>query len=100
MYNLSCHHNQIRGGRTSKEPYVPPEFLYAIKANDAFDILHPALGRDPTRGLRHGCLGEGRHGCLRQVASLGRGRVEPERPRREQRVLGKPMSKAKRERNA
>jgi hypothetical protein len=57
--------------------YAPPKLLHAVEANDAFDILHPALSGSHTRCLRYGGLGKGGNGGLGHIPALCLGRVEP-----------------------
>lgn len=67
--------------------YAPPELFYTIECDHPLDILHPALRRDPTRGVRQRGLRERRHRCLWEIAALGGWGVKPESPGREKRML-------------
>lgn len=64
---------------------VPPELLNAVELDDTLDILHPPESR--ARCLRDWRLRKCCGWRLRQVATFGRGRVEPKRPGRVKRVL-------------
>ena len=65
----------------------PPKLLHTIKADDALDIFHPALSCCHARCLRQWGLRKRRYGGLRQIASFGHRRVEPQCPGRVEGML-------------
>jgi len=67
--------------------YLPPKFLHTVEADHAFYVLHPTLCCCCTWSLKDGSLRERGDGCLREVAALCRGGIEPERPGGIERVL-------------
>ena len=71
----------------TNERCLPPEFFYTVETDHTFDVLHPTLCCSSTGGLKDGGLRERGDGCLREVATLCRGGIEPERPGRVEGVL-------------
>lgn len=72
---------------------VPPKLFHAIKGDDSFDILHPALRGKAPRSLCDRRLRKRRHRSLRQIAALGRRGIKPEGPGGVKGVLLRPHRK-------
>lgn len=65
----------------------PPELLDTIYVDDPLDIFHPSLSCRPTRCCWVRSLGKRCHRSLWQISTFRRRRIEPQRPRRIERML-------------